>query len=1615
MSTDHNNDTMVSSKEYNPTNITQDDIKIKLSSIFVHFLPTFLKMISLSFYFILGVLLCGPKWLFHLSTNYSLKLNFFVFTILCAIITYIVYSIMKNRVLSQYKKLTPDFNDNNNNNSTITSIDNDGISTTNNNMNDGEKLIDDRNINKNRINSKNGNNNNDRFSKNFKKNKFGKTFINDHKEKYNAAFIDNDDNVDNDTNKSFFSSYLDQFLSAIKIFGYLEKPVFHDLTKNMKTQKLDEGEILLLDNSIGFAIVVEGTLQIFHEVENDSPTSILNPTPNPQTDNDYYKSASMDDYNNGDDHRSSMSSSILSSEETTDSSDGSETDSQSFLENDSSGYIHLKNGLGKYQLLNTVKPGNPVSSLATILTLFTRSNGISREPNSSNSGINTPKPSSQWDSIQNQLVEFTLQNQSKTKVNQGNGVNDSIIPPSSDLYDQKDIPNLGLPMPNILARAGTDCTIAIIPPQAFENLTLKYPRSVCHIIQMILTKIYHVTFQTVHNYLGLTDEIMQIEYLLNKSVDYELPPYLKEQAIKKVLSDMKEQGKENTTRKTMTTTIGKNDSPGVVRRNRPTIQHLPSKHIVLDSRDHLNPGDLLSNVPLSRKEISTNKNTNPGTPNGSQNFDKLRGLSKSPLSAITGRVTSNGTEPTGFSSQQDETLDSTLKMAVVEAIFAYLNINEQNMSLKTPGSHSSQASESGQYTSNGSTLTRRQSDISLISSFASSNYPRHTLRILPSDFAVRSPKVKKSKKKVEYKEEISSSLDYEFAKNEFSEAIQFQYFKQGSTIIEQDKNGKGLYYVIKGRINVTLWNFNQGVEVEPVGRAPKQKKSKRGNRILYTIEEGGIAGYLTSLVNYRSFVGLKAKTDVYVGFLPNDVLERLCDKYFLIYLRLAENLTSLLSPRMLKLDHALEWVHLSASEMLFKQGDPANGIYVVLNGRLRQFQSSNDTSNNMVVGELAQEESFGELEVLTATNRFNTTVAIRDSELARIPRTLFETLALEHPSIMIRVSRLVANKMMVQNSDNTNVARIISDDGNKYDFDLTIPPTRRATHLHSYHNTQSTYSRSRTYRTITILPITDGLPVETFASKLVNAFKQVGRTTIGLNQRTTLTHLGRHAFDRLAKLKQSGYFAELEQMYEIVVYIADPSINSSWTSTCISQGDCILLLSDAHASSEVGKYEKMLLESKSTARTELILLHPETYVEPGLTHKWLLPRPWVDAHHHMRFLVNEYERSDISGNSKIHGMMSLIDKIIQADFSKKTQQNISRYLPGTIRATVENFSSRFMKKKTLYYAPLDTYKDDFLRLARILSGQAIGLVLGGGGAKGISHLGVIQALEEQGIPIDMIGGTSIGSFVGGLYAKDYNMLSIFGRTKKFCGRISSVWRMLTDLTWPVTSYTTGHEFNRGIWKVFGDTRIEDFWLPYFCNSTNITESVQEVHSFGYAWRYIRASMSLAGLLPPLEENGSMLLDGGYVDNLPVLEMKARGCDTIFAIDVGSMDDRTLMSYGDSLNGFWIIFNRLNPFSSHPNIPDLTEIQVRLGYVASVNALEKAKHTKGVIYARPPIDKYNTLEFSKFEEIYKLGLKYGRIFFTTLKEDDKMPKIPGGDAAAINTEMPEFLLHRRNSI
>lgn len=156
-------------------------------------------------------------------------------------------------------------------------------------------------------------------------------------------------------------------------------------------------------------------------------------------------------------------------------------------------------------------------------------------------------------------------------------------------------------------------------------------------------------------------------------------------------------------------------------------------------------------------------------------------------------------------------------------------------------------------------------------------------------------------------------------------------------------------------------------------------------------------------------------------------------------------------------------------------------------------------------------------------------------------------------------------------------------------------------------------------------------------------------------------------------------------------------------------------------------------------------------------------------------------------------------------------------------------------------------------------------------------------------------------------------------------------------------------------------------------------------------------MSLAGLLPPLCDEGSMLVDGGYIDNLTVSHMRSLGADVIFAVDVGAVDDDTPQSFGDTLSGVWAFFNRWNPLSSTPNPPTLAEIQARLAYVSSVDALERAKTMPGCFYMRPPIEEYGTLDFGKFDEIYNVGYEFGKGFLSKLRDEGVLPLIEETEA------------------
>ncbi|HKU85754.1 MAG TPA: patatin-like phospholipase family protein [Casimicrobiaceae bacterium] len=176
---------------------------------------------------------------------------------------------------------------------------------------------------------------------------------------------------------------------------------------------------------------------------------------------------------------------------------------------------------------------------------------------------------------------------------------------------------------------------------------------------------------------------------------------------------------------------------------------------------------------------------------------------------------------------------------------------------------------------------------------------------------------------------------------------------------------------------------------------------------------------------------------------------------------------------------------------------------------------------------------------------------------------------------------------------------------------------------------------------------------------------------------------------------------------------------------------------------------------------------------------------------------------------------------------------------------------------------------DFRRLARLWSGNAVTLVLGGGGARGLAQIGVIRAIREAGVPIDAVGGTSIGAIIGALVAMDWPDELIL----QSCKHAFVDDRPLDDLTVPVFSLLSGRKLARALHHYVGDVDIEDLWQPYFCISSNLSESRVHVHHAGRLWQAMQASAALPGLLPPTITDGRLFVDGGVLDNLPVGIMK----------------------------------------------------------------------------------------------------------------------------------------------
>ncbi|XP_066513398.1 patatin-like phospholipase domain-containing protein 7 [Hoplias malabaricus] len=729
--------------------------------------------------------------------------------------------------------------------------------------------------------------------------------------------------------------------------------------------------------------------------------------------------------------------------------------------------------------------------------------------------------------------------------------------------------------------------------------------------------------------------------------------------------------------------------------------------------------------------------------------------------------------------------------------------------------------------------------------------------------------------------------------------VTLRQVKAGCVVANQGDQDVSMQFVISGTLHVYQRMIDRDEDM-----------------CLFVTHPGELVGHLAVLTGEPLIFSVRAHRDCSFLSISKTHFYEIMRAEPSVVLTVAHTVVRRVSSFVRQIDFALDWMAVEAGRAVYRQREKSDSTFIVLSGRLRSVIMREDGKKELA-GEYGRGDLIGVVEALTHMNRATTVHAVRDSELAKLPEGALNSIKRKYPQVVTRLIHLLGQKIL----------------GNMQQ--VSGPLSVHGLGLHTPGSKWDAGNPASNLSTVSILPVSDEVPMTAFTLELQHALSAIGPTLL-LTSDIIKQRLGAAALDSVHEYRLSSWLGQQEDIHRIVLYQSDSTL-TPWTQRCIRQADCILIVGLGEQEPTVGELERMLEGSAVRAQKQLVLLHREDGPPPSGTAEWLNMRSWISRHLHLSCPRRVFSRRSLPK----------LRELYQRVFEK----------------------------------PPDRHSD-FSRLARVLTGNAIALVLGGGGARGCSQVGVIRALCEAGIPVDLVGGTSIGSLMGALFAEERSYSRMKVRAREWAMEFGSMFKRILDLTYPVTSMFTGASFNSSIGGVFKDKQIEDLWISYFNITTDITASSMRVHTDGSLWRYVRASMSLSGYLPPLcdPKDGHLLMDGGYINNLPADVARSMGAKVVIAIDVGSLDETNLTNYGDSLSGWWLLWKRLNPLAEKVKVLNMAEIQTRLAYVCCVRQLESVKDSDYCEYIRPSIDRFGTLDFGKFDEIADVGYQHGKTVF-----------------------------------
>jgi NTE family protein len=702
----------------------------------------------------------------------------------------------------------------------------------------------------------------------------------------------------------------------------------------------------------------------------------------------------------------------------------------------------------------------------------------------------------------------------------------------------------------------------------------------------------------------------------------------------------------------------------------------------------------------------------------------------------------------------------------------------------------------------------------------------------------------------------------------------------------------------------------------------------------------------------------------------------------------------------------LEMVDFPAGETLFEQGDPGDALYLLISGQLHVLAAGPEDQQRLLAV-IGPGREVGELALWTGDRRSATVRTAVRSRAARLTRAAFDRFIARHPDALAPIDRHIAGRLRhAQLASALRLSGLFQEleESALRDFEASLETVwvhGGDTIFHQGEAGDALYIVvSGLVQVVVERPGEEPQVVaelgrgETFG-EMALVENEPRSATVEAIRDSQLARLSRSDFERLldahpramlpvvtrklvAMLREqrTGRSHAARALSTIAVVPAAPELPlvdfCTRLAASLRTDAATLVLSAARVdeyfgrpgaaqvtASQAGHGRILELLGKLEAEHRYVIYQADAPLAESIT-------PWTAR------CLRQSDRVVIAADARGDPRRGAGEIAIASALNRRGARRASLALLHPDGSRRPSGTSRWLAARDVdrhYHVRMDSAAD-FARLARSLTGRAYGLVLGGGAARGFAHAGVIRALREAGIPIDLVGGTSAGAIFAatcGLEFDYHQSIEIVA---------TGIAAMLANLTIPVVSLITGRDAALYLHKTIGDMHLEDLWLPCFSVSANLTRASVHVHKRGNLARSLLASSRLPAILPPILWDGDLLVDGGIIDNVPVDVMRGYPeCGVVIAVDVSpAYDPPEITPFGDSISGWHALRQLMKRRSKRLRYPGIFSVLLR---TMEFGGAAHKSQTVGAadLYLAPPVAQFKMNDFKRARQIADAGYEY----------------------------------------